>query len=209
MTRKAALHPDRLPAALADHNRAHMPAPAIMPADLGHELAALEMLRTEGATAFLNMIRPQREALLTRLLQPVTGVGEASAPLRRRRTTLSSWTSVLSYARTRFANEQREAFAVVFLDQKNQHLATEVLNWGTVDHAPVYPREVMARALELGASALILIHNHPSGDPTPSPADVQMTAMIVGVAKLLSIAVHDHLVVGRDGIASLRQLGLM
>lgn len=97
----------------------------------------------------------------------------------------------------------------MFLDKKNRLLRDERLGQGTVDHAPVYPREVVRRALELCASALILLHNHPSGDPTPSAADVEMTRQIVAAARALNLVVHDHLVVGRDGVASLKALGLM
>ena len=96
-----------------------------------------------------------------------------------------------------------------FLDKKNQLIADEVMNQGTVDHAPVYPREVMRRALELSSSSVILVHNHPSGDPTPSGADVEMTRQVIEAGKALRIAVHDHLVVGREGVASLKALGLM
>ena len=98
---------------------------------------------------------------------------------------------------------------MLFLDKKNQLIADEVMNRGTVDHAPVYPREVVRRALELSASAVILVHNHPSGDPTPSSADVEMTRQVVDAARPLRIAVHDHLVVARDGVASFKALGLM
>ena len=96
-----------------------------------------------------------------------------------------------------------------FLDKKNQLIADEVMNRGTVDHAPVYPREVVRRALELSASAVILVHNHPSGDPTPSAADIEMTRQAAAAARPLNIALHDHLVVGRDGVASFKGLGLL
>jgi DNA repair protein RadC len=105
-------------------------------------------------------------------------------------------------------HEPREQFRVLFLDKKNQLIADEVMNRGTVDHAPVYPREVMRRALELSSSSnLILVHNHPSGDPTPSRADIDMTKQIVEAGNALNIAVHDHLVVGRDGVASFQGAG--
>ena len=97
----------------------------------------------------------------------------------------------------------------LYRDKKNQLLADEMMNQGTVDHAPVYPREVVRRALELSASAIILVHNHPSGDPTPSRADIDMTRQIAEAARALRIAVHDHLVVGRDGVASFKALGLL
>jgi DNA repair protein RadC len=107
------------------------------------------------------------------------------------------------------ANEAREQFRVLFLDKKNQLICDEQLGQGTVDHAPVYPREVMRRALELSASSIILVHNHPSGDPKPSSADIDMTKQIIESGRSLTISVHDHLVVGRDGVASFKALGLM
>ncbi len=126
----------------------------------------------------------------------------------RKRTVISSWTALLAYVRVALAHEPREQFRVLFFDKKNQLLADEVMNRGTVDHAPVYPREVVRRALELSARAVILVHNHPSGDPTPSNADVEMTRRVVDAARIMNIAVHDHLVVGRDGVASFKALGL-
>jgi DNA repair protein RadC len=146
-------------------------------------------------------------ALDLKLLQEATlriGLAEVA-----KRPVISSWSALTAYAKTALAHEPREQFRVLFLDKKNQLIADEVMNEGTVDHAPVYPREVARRALELAASALILVHNHPSGDPTPSGADVDMTRQVVEAAKTLRIAVHDHLVVGRDGVASLKALGLM
>jgi DNA repair protein RadC len=125
-----------------------------------------------------------------------------------KRTVISSWTALLAYARLTMANASREQFRVLFLDKKNQLIADEVMNEGTVDHAPVYPREVMRRALELSASAVILVHNHPSGDPTPSGADVEMTRQVVEAGRSLKIAVHDHLVVRREGVASFKALEL-
>ena len=107
------------------------------------------------------------------------------------------------------AFDDTEKFRVLFLDKKNQLIADEVQQRGTVDHTPVYPREVVKRALELAATAVILVHNHPSGDPTPSRADVQMTQAIVEVARPLGIAVHDHIIVGKDGHASLKGLKLI
>ena len=104
---------------------------------------------------------------------------------------------------------EREQFRILFLDKKNQLIADEVQQSGTVDHTPVYPREIVKRALELASTAVILVHNHPSGDPTPSQADITMTHEIVAVAKPLGIAVHDHIIVGRDGHASFRGLRLI
>ncbi len=127
----------------------------------------------------------------------------------KRREVISSWSALNAYVRVSLAHEPREQFRVLFLDRKNQLIADERLGSGTVDHAPVYPREVVRRALELSSSAMILVHNHPSGDPTPSGADVEMTRQIVAAARALNITVHDHIVVGRDGLASLKTLGLM
>ncbi|MBC6439945.1 MAG: DNA repair protein RadC [Rhodospirillales bacterium] len=120
---------------------------------------------------------------------------------------LSSFDAVLAYCKAAMAFEQREAFRVLFLDRKNRLIADEELQKGTVDHAPVYPREIARRALELGATALILVHNHPSGDPTPSRADITMTAGIVAALKAVDIVVHDHIVIARGGHSSLRTLG--
>jgi DNA repair protein RadC len=126
-----------------------------------------------------------------------------------RRAVLSSWSSVIEYCRAAMAFSEREQFRILFLDKKNALLADEVQQTGTVDHTPVYPREVVKRALELSATAVILVHNHPSGDPTPSMADIKMTREIVDVAKPLGIQVHDHIIVGRDGHASLKGLGYL
>ncbi|HWY66341.1 MAG TPA: DNA repair protein RadC [Rhizomicrobium sp.] len=125
------------------------------------------------------------------------------------RAALSSWPALLDYCTAAMARSDTEEFRVLFLDRKNCLIADEVQNRGTVDHTPVYPREIVKRALELAASAIILVHNHPSGDPTPSKADIAMTREIVAAAKALSIAVHDHLVVGRGGHASFKSLGLL
>ena len=122
---------------------------------------------------------------------------------------LSSWSALLDYCRAQMAYEDIEQFRLLFLDKKNKLVADEVQQRGTVDHTPVYPREVIKRALELSATALILVHNHPSGDPSPSAADVQMTRAIVDVAKPLGISVHDHIIIGRTGHASLRGLKLI
>ena len=122
---------------------------------------------------------------------------------------LSSWTALLDYCMAAMARAPKEEFRVLFLDRKNVLVADEVQSKGTVDHAPVYPREIVKRALEHGASAIILVHNHPSGDPTPSRADIEMTREIAAAAKALGIAVHDHLVIGRGGHASFKSLGLL
>ena len=125
------------------------------------------------------------------------------------RPVLGSWAAVLEYCRAAMGFEAREQFRILFLDKKNRLIADEVQQQGTVDHTPVYIREVVKRALELSASAIILVHNHPSGDPTPSRADIDMTRQIVDAAKPLGIAIHDHIIVGRQGHASLKGLRLM
>jgi DNA repair protein RadC len=127
----------------------------------------------------------------------------------KNRQVLSSWSSVLDYCRAAQGFAEKEHFRILYLDRRNQLIADEVQQVGTVDHAPVYPREVVKRALELSSTAVILVHNHPSGDPTPSRADIQMTQAIVEVAKPLGIAVHDHIIVGKDGHASFKSLRLI
>ena len=127
----------------------------------------------------------------------------------RERRQLSSWTDVIDYCRSSMAFADKEQFRLLFLDKRNQLIADEVQQTGTVDHTPVYPREVIKRALELSATALILVHNHPSGDPTPSQADIQMTKAIIAIATPLGIAVHDHVIVGRGGHASLKGMRLI
>ena len=125
------------------------------------------------------------------------------------RDVLSSWTRVIDYCRASMGFETREQFRILFLDKKNALIADEVQQIGTVDHTPVYPREVVKRALELSATAIVLVHNHPSGDPTPSRADIEMTKTIVQTAKPMGIDVHDHIIIGRDSHASLKGLQLM
>lgn len=126
-----------------------------------------------------------------------------------RRPVISSWSALLAYVRVALAEEPREQFRALFLDRRNQLMRDELVAHGTVDHAPVYPREVVRRALDVSASSIILVHNHPSGDPEPSRADIVLTRQIVEAAKLFAISVHDHLVVGRNGTASFRTLGLL
>jgi DNA repair protein RadC len=182
-------------------------------------------------------VKPLAKALLARFgsfaevisapparLAEVDGLGEAAiAELKivqaaanrlargevKRRTVLSSWSSVLDYCRSTMAFADREQFRILFLDKRNQLIADEVQQTGTVDHTPVYPREVVKRALELSATAIVLVHNHPSGDPTPSRADIQMTKQIAEIAKPLGVDVHDHIIVGRDGHVSLKGLRLI
>jgi DNA repair protein RadC len=181
--------------------------------------------------------KPLAKALLTRfgtfaevlnapdeLLREVAGIGEAAitelrlvraAALRLmrgevlERPVLSSWTQVLDYCRASMGFEAKEQFRILFLDKRNQIIADEVQQRGTVDHTPVYVREVVKRALELSSTAIVLVHNHPSGDPTPSRADIEMTKQIVAAAKPLGVIVHDHIIVGKQGHASFRGLGLI
>ena len=122
---------------------------------------------------------------------------------------LSSWSALLEYCHAAMARENTEMFRILFLDHKNVLIADEVQQQGTVDHTPVYPREVMKRAMELSASAIILAHNHPGGDPAPSRADIEMTKQIIEAGKPLKITVHDHIVVGHGKTVSFRQLGLI
>jgi len=166
------------------------------------ELTRVEVLDGRGR----RLKAGEQTALDLRLLHEAArriGLGEA-----RKREVISSWSQLLAYVRIALAEQRREQFRVLFLDRKNALIADEVMNEGTVDHAPVYPREIMRRALELASSAVILVHNHPSGDPTPSKTDVEMTRQVVDAGRVLGVQVHDHLVVGRDGVASLKSLGL-
>ncbi len=157
-------------------------------------------------------------------LATVTGMGQASAaalkivPEAARRLAreqvmdqpvLSSWQKLLDYCRIALGHERVERFHLLFLDRQNRLIADETQQRGTVDHTPVYPREVVRRALELGATALILVHNHPSGDPTPSKADIEMTNEIVAAGEKLGIAVHDHVVIGKSGQTSFKSAGLL
>lgn len=125
------------------------------------------------------------------------------------RPAISNWQALLDYCRAALQHEGVEQFRILFLDRKNQIIADEAQQRGTVDHTPVYPREVVKRALELNAAALILVHNHPSGDPTPSHADIEMTRQVRQAASVMGIELHDHLIVGRKGHVSLREKGLI
>ena len=125
------------------------------------------------------------------------------------RPVLSSWNALLDYCHTAMAHRETEQFRILFLDRKNVVIADEEQARGTVDHVPVYPREVVKRALELNASALILVHNHPSGDPTPSEADISMTIQIQDAAQTLGITLHDHLIIGKEREISFRAQGYL
>jgi DNA repair protein RadC len=178
---------------------------------------AKELLARFGSFAEVISAPPER-------LKEVDGIGEsvatdikivAAAAQRlakgqvRKRPVLSSWQAVLDYVRTAQAFSEKEQFRILFLDKRNQLIADEVQQEGTVDHTPVYPREVVKRALELSATAVILVHNHPSGDPTPSHADIEMTRQVANVAKPLGVTLFDHIIVGKDGHASLKGLRLI
>ena len=140
-------------------------------------------------------------------------IGDAAERLARRevlnRTVLSSWDKVIAYLRVKLVEEKTERFHILFLDVKNTLIADEVQQRGTVNHTPVYPREVVKRALELGASAIIMVHNHPSGNPTPSKADIEMTREVREAAAKLGIVLHDHVIVGREGESSFKSMGLL
>ena len=169
--------------------------------------------------SFAEVVGAPRERLVE-----IKGVGESvaadlaliAACARRmargavaRRETLGSWSAVIEYCRAAMAFEPREEFRVLFLDKRNSLIADEVQGRGTIDHVPVYSREILRRALELGAAGIVLVHNHPSGDPSPSAADVKMTREIVSLAGAMGVAVHDHIIVGRNGHASLKGMALM
>ncbi|MDG1431661.1 MAG: DNA repair protein RadC [Paracoccaceae bacterium] len=126
-----------------------------------------------------------------------------------KREVVGSWNAVIDYCRAAMANRTDEQFRVLFLDRKNCLIMDELLGQGTVDHVPVYHREIVKRALELSASALLLVHNHPSGDPTPSAEDIAMTQKISDACATLSITLHDHIIVGKNGESSFRTLGLL
>lgn len=157
------------------------------------------------------------------LLREVPGMGDAvitdfrllsaaSLQLVRseavKKTVLNSWDELIDYCRAAMAYESREQFRIIFLDKRNKVIADEVQQTGTVDHTPVYIREITKRTLELSATAIILVHNHPSGDPSPSRADIDMTKQIDTVAKGLGIVVHDHIIIAKEGYSSLKALGL-
>lgn len=125
------------------------------------------------------------------------------------RPVLNSWQRLIEYCEAAMANEQREHFRIIFLNKKNEVIADEVQQTGTVDHTAAYPREIMKRALELGATALILAHNHPSGDPSPSKADITLTKQIIQAGKPFDIIIHDHLIISRNGSQSFKTLGLI
>jgi DNA repair protein RadC len=204
------------PDALSDYELLEM---ALFPALPRRDTKPLAKLLLKKFGSFAEVIHAPEARL-----REVEGIGDASvhqikllaaAASRvakgeiKRSIALSSWNDVIGYCRSSMAFADKEQFRLLFLDKRNQLIADEVQQTGTVDHTPVYPREVIKRALELSATALILVHNHPSGDPTPSQADIQMTKAIVDIAAPLGISVHDHIIVGKNGHASLRGLKLI
>ncbi|WP_019905185.1 DNA repair protein RadC [Methylobacterium sp. 77] len=178
---------------------------------------AKALIRRFGSFAEVVSAEPNRLAEVEGVSQGVIGdlklIEAAGHRLARgaiaARPLLSSWAALLEYCRATMAFSAREQFRVLFLDKRNHLIADEVQGQGTVDHTPVYPREVARRALELSATAIILAHNHPSGDPAPSAADIKMTREIVAILDPLGIVVHDHVILGRDGHASLKGLKLI
>jgi len=217
-------HRDRLRARFAEGGERGMP---------DYELLELVLFRAMPRRD----VKPVAKALIARFgsfgevigaaperLQEIEGIGESVAldlkiveaaarrmtkGAARERTILGSWADVLDYCRTAMAFADREEFRLLFLDKRNGLIADEVQGSGTVDHTPVYPREIVRRALELSATAIVLVHNHPSGDTTPSSADIRMTQEIISISKPMGITVHDHIIVGRHGHSSFRGLKLI
>lgn len=178
---------------------------------------AKELLKTFGS--FAEVINADLKRL-----KGVNGLGETSIAVLKtmqaatvrvtrdqaiNKPVLSGWNAVLDYLKASTAYREREVFRVLFLDQKNVLIEDDVINEGTINHAPIYPREIMRRALELGSTAIILCHNHPSGDPEPSRQDIAVTRDIIDVGRKLNVKVHDHVIVGKKGYQSLKSMGLM
>ena len=178
---------------------------------------AKEMIAKFGSVSAALAASPER-------LMEVKGVGETAAAYVRAanllmqkaagdevqdRPVISNWAALLNYVKLKLRHEKSEQARVIYLDRKNKVIADEVAGRGTVDHAPIYPREIARRALELSASAIILVHNHPSGDPTPSRADIDLTREIERALAPLDIKVHDHLVVGASETVSMKAKGLI
>jgi DNA repair protein RadC len=178
---------------------------------------AKALLRQFGSFAAVLAAEPAKLAAVKGLGEGAIAALKAGQEAARRmsreeameRPVISSWEKLLSYCRIAMAEEPVEQFRILFLDKKNKLVADEAQGRGTVDHTPAYPREVVKRALDLGASAVILVHNHPSGDATPSKADVQMTKAIVEAARPLGIQVHDHVIIARSGHTSFKSRGLL
>jgi DNA repair protein RadC len=157
----------------------------------------------------LREVNGVKDAAITEFKIVHAAANKMTLAVAKTKLALSSFASVIDYCHSAQAFADKEQFRILFLDKRNQLIADEVQGTGTVDHTPVYPREVVKRALELSATAVILVHNHPGGDPTPSRADIEMTRVIIDVAKPLGIEVHDHIIVGKHGHASFKQLRLI
>ncbi|GAB6053538.1 DNA repair protein RadC [Magnetospira thiophila] len=178
---------------------------------------AKELLARFGGLGGVLAADPDRLAEFDKVNQPTAvllrAIRDATLRLGREqvldRPVLASWQALIDYLRSIMAHETRECFRIVFLNRTNEVIADEEQQRGTVDHTPVYPREVVKRALDLGATAIILVHNHPSGDPTPSRGDIEMTKDIKEAARLLGIVLHDHVIISRKGHSSFKQMGLM
>jgi DNA repair protein RadC len=203
-------------AALADYELLEL---LLFPAKPRGDVKPLAKLLLQHFKSFAGVINAEIADLLA-----VPGLGEASAVALKavqagverslrdevlERPVLTSWQKLIDYCSASMSRAKVEEFRLLFLDRKNVLIADEVQNTGTVDHAPVYPREVVKRALELGASAIIMVHNHPSGDPTPSKGDIQMTKEVARAAEVLGLQLHDHLIIGRGNRhSSLKSMGL-
>jgi len=157
----------------------------------------------------LAMVKGVGEAVVIELKLVEAAAGRLMRAKVLNQPVLSSWNALLDYCQTVMAHRETEQFRILFLDRKNVLIADEEQAKGTVDHVPVYPREVVKRALELNASALILVHNHPSGDPTPSQADISMTIQVQDAAQVLGITVHDHLIIGKSRELSFKAQGYL
>lgn len=186
--------------------RAGCPRPFRAAQRLLARFGALAAVLAADRSALAELIPP--EAVIDLKVLRRTAIRLVAAPMKAR-PLLTAYGPVCDFLKALMRGRPREEFWVVFLDKRNQLIVAERLGRGTVDHAPVYPREVLRRALELNCSAMILAHNHPSGDPEPSRADIEMTKQIITIANAMQIAVHDHLIVGAQEVASFRMLGLL
>jgi DNA repair protein RadC len=216
-------HRDRLRQRLFDAGAASLPDYELLEVllfthDARRDVKPLAKALIERFGSFAEVLSASPEALrAAKVRDPAIALLKATreAALRlgktelQQRSVLSSWDRVIAYCNAHIARNTVEEFHLLFLNRKNELIAHEQQGRGTIDHTPVYTREVVKRALELSASALIMVHNHPSGDPSPSQADISTTLDIVKAAKPLGVTVHDHLIIGRKGHISLRDLGLL
>jgi DNA repair protein RadC len=167
--------------------------PELMSAPL-NELSRIDGIKETTATALKAMIALAQRGMKRELLgKPI----------------LNTWPRLMDYCLGTMAHQTREYFRILFLNKKNELMADEILSSGTVDHTAAYPREIMKRALEVSATALILVHNHPSGDSQPSNPDIMMTKQIIDAGRPFSIVIHDHIIVSKAGTSSMKQLGLL